>query len=249
MSRKPTGQASSKPGDKPLGTALSTPVTVEQVAAYLRQNPTFLKDNPELLDAMAAPEREHGDGVVDLQQAMVERLRSENDKLRTERDHLVINSRNTLVTATRVHRSVVTLLAATCFEQFIERITTDLAATLDLDLAILGVENTADGQMNVAPGGIKRLPEGMVEMIFGTQRRVVLRDDISGDPEIYGHAASLVRSDALVRLSISSITPPALLAFGTRSPGHFDSTQGTEMLSFLGHSIELMTRGWLQLPE
>ena len=79
---------------------------------------------------------------------MVERLRLENDKLRREREHLVVNSRGTLATMTRVHKSVAALLGATSFEQFIERITTDLAAILDLDVAILGVENTADGQMN-----------------------------------------------------------------------------------------------------
>ena len=254
MSGKPTEQpsakkAAAKTAAKPLGTAVSAPVSAEQVASYLRQNPNFLRENPELLDAMTAPERNHGDGVIDLQQAMVERLRLENDKLRREREDLVINARSTHVSTTRIHKSVVALLSATSFEQFIERITTDLAVILDLDVVVLGVENTVDGQMNVAPGGIKRLPEGMVAMIFGDQRRVVLRAVVSGDPEIFDHAASLVRSDALIRLNISKVTPPALLAFGTRAPGHFDSSQATELLSFLGHSIELLARGWLQLPE
>jgi uncharacterized protein YigA (DUF484 family) len=250
MSGKPTEQVESGKGaNKALGTALTTPVTGEQVAAYLRQNPGFLKDNPELLDAMTAPSKDHGEGVVDLQQAMIERLRGEIEKLRQDRDDVVVNARNNLSTATRVHKSVVALLAATSFEQFIERITTDLAAILDLDAAVLGVENTIDGQMNVAPGGIKRLPEGMVASIFGDQRQVALHSDISGDPEIFGHAASLVRSHALIRLRISSATPPALLAFGARTPDHFDSSQGTELLAFLGDSIELLTRAWLQLPE
>ena len=35
---------------------------------------------------------------------------------------------------------------------------------------------------------------------------------VVGDPELFGPGAALVRSDALVRLTISSVTPPALLS-------------------------------------
>ena len=64
---------------------------------------------------------------------------------------------------------------------------------------------------------------------------------------IFGPAAGLVRSDALIRLTVGRSAPPALLAFGTRHPGYFHAGQGTELLSFLARVIEHCLRLWLGL--
>jgi uncharacterized protein YigA (DUF484 family) len=84
---------------------------------------------------------------------------------------------------------------------------------------------------------------------MGKGRQVLLRDDTTGDPEVFGGAAELVRSDALLRLKPSKAAPNALLAFGTRHPGYFHPGQGTELLSFLGRIIEFGIRSWLDLPR
>jgi hypothetical protein len=62
-------------------------------------------------------------------------------------------------------------------------------------------------------------------------------------------AASLVRSDALVRLKVSRHAPAGLLALGARRPGVFHPGQGTELLVFLGQVIEHVIRAWLDLEE
>jgi uncharacterized protein YigA (DUF484 family) len=77
----------------------------------------------------------------------------------------------------------------------------------------------------------------------------VLRDEAVGDPEIFGPASDLVRSDALLRLHISSHAPAGLIAFGARHPGYFHAGQGTELMSFLGRVIEFGIRTWLDLPK
>ena len=53
----------------------------------------------------------------------------------------------------------------------------------------------------------------------------------------------------MLRLTIASATPPALLAFGSRDPEHFHDGQGTELLAFLAQVIERLIRAWLDLPE
>jgi uncharacterized protein YigA (DUF484 family) len=66
---------------------------------------------------------------------------------------------------------------------------------------------------------------------------------------IFGAAAGLVASQALIRLEISPATPPALLALGARQPDQFHQGQGTELLTFLAGVLENCIRAWLDLPD
>jgi uncharacterized protein YigA (DUF484 family) len=93
------------------------------------------------------------------------------------------------------------------------------------------------------------LAPGTIDAVLGPDRRLTLRGDITGDPELFAGGAPLVRSDALVRLSISPATPPVLLAFGSRDPHRFDSGQATELIDFLGSVLEHVIRIWLHLPD
>lgn len=224
-------------------------VTEAQVAAYLRRHPDFLRENPELLDAMAAPGRDQGEGVLDLQQAMVLRLRDELGEVLQQRDELLAMGRSNLASQARIHRIVLDLLAARSFERLIETITTDLAVALDLDIVALCVERPSDGTPTPPVAGVKCLEPGSVDAIFGPGRSILLNAEVSGDPEVFGGAAGLVSSEAMLRLTISSATPPALLAFGSRNAEHFHEGQGTELLAFLAQVIERLIRAWLDLPE
>ena len=47
----------------------------ERVAEYLRRHPDFLVRYPKILDGLTPPAQYSGDGVVDMQQFMLERLR------------------------------------------------------------------------------------------------------------------------------------------------------------------------------
>ena len=104
----------------------------EQVIAYLRRHPEFFQEHPDLLDSLYPPAREQGEGVVDFQHAMVQRLRSEVQELVNLRNDLLSVGRANMTSQDRVHRAALAVLEATSFEQFIERVTTDLAVILDL---------------------------------------------------------------------------------------------------------------------
>ena len=220
-------------------------ITAAQVVDYLKRHPTFLQRHPELLDSQMAPARSHGDGDVVLQQFMVERLRRDLTRLRGLQDELVANSRANLSTQDRIHRSILALLDAESFEHLIEIVTTDLAVLLDVDVAALCVE-ASNGSSPRSVEGVQVLPAGFVDKLLGTGE-VLLRDDADGDETIFGPAAGLVRSDALIRLAVGRSAPPALLVFGTRHPGYFNPGQGTELLSFLARVIEHCLRQWLGL--
>jgi uncharacterized protein YigA (DUF484 family) len=219
-----------------------------QVIAYLRRHPDFLFRHPELLDIQASPARHKESQVVDLQHFMVERLRQDVAKLRANQDEIIANSRDNLGTQERIHKAVLAMLEAETFEEFIDIITGDLVLLLEVDVVCLCIERTEGYNRRPRLEGLELLEQGAVDRIMGKGRQVLLRDEAVGDPEVFGGAAELVRSDALLRLKPSKAAPNALLAFGTRHPGYFHPGQGTELLSFLGRIIEFGNRSWLDLP-
>ena len=224
-------------------------ITAAQVVDYLKRHPTFLQRHPDLLDGQMAPARNQGDGVVDLQQFMVERLRRDLTRLRGLQDELVANSRDNLSTQDRIHKAALALLGAQSIAHFVEIIASDLAMLLDVDAAALCLETIDDAPAKLPVDGLQLLPAGTVDRLLGADRAALLRDDTVGNPEIFEAGAGLVRSDALIRLKIGDGMPPGLLAFGTRHPGYFDPGQGTDLLHFLARIVEHCIRAWLELPR
>ncbi len=233
-------EAAPRPPERALSSA--------QVADYLRRHPDFLARYPDLLDELVMPARLQGEGVVDLQTFMIERLRNEVARVTTARDELIEHARDNLTTQNRIHRAVVALLEARSFEHFIETATTDLAVILDLDVVTIGVEQDWNDRRQAPVRGVCRLEPGFVDALLGPGGKLLLRDETEGEVAIFKAGAGLVQSDALIRLSISPEAPKALLAFGSRQPGHFHPGQGTELLSFLGRVVENSIRAWLDLP-
>ena len=232
------------------GVKEETGLSADRITEFLRDNPDFFAKHPEALKGVHAPSRGLGDGVADLQQTMIDRLRGEIDQLNTQTRDLVTMSRANLQTQGRIHECVLALLAAKSFEQLIQTVTTDFAVILDLDIVTLCVEAADPNSLSLRTRGLVIVPPGTINSVLGaTDRRLVLRGDVSGHPELFGGGATLVRSDALVRLSISHSTPPALLAFGSRDPERFDAGQATELLDFLAGVLEHVVRIWLHLPD
>jgi hypothetical protein len=248
MTRNRPDAASDDPeGRRPARGDTPAPSDAE-VAAYLRRNPDFLARHSELLDVLEPPARQEGEGVVDLQQFMLDRLRGEVARLRDQQNDLIQTGRANLASTGRVHEAVLAILRAASFEHLIETVVTDLSVILDLDAVTICVEQAEDGPSPSRVRGVHQMEPGTVAAVLDTRSYAFL-SDIRGEPELFGSAAGLVRSAALLRLRISSATPPALLALGARNPEHFDPGQGSELLLFLSQALALTIRQWLELPE
>lgn len=252
MSQSPHDAAPKGNGRRPAaatGAKEKAPLSAAGVAEYLRAHPDFLCKHSELLDVLTPPGRNNGDGVADLQQFMVEKLRRDLAEVAAARDALVVTGRCNLSAQARVHKATLALLKARSFEHFIETLTTDLAVILDLDVVVVGVEQPPSGTAPPAFAGVVPLGPRMVDHLIGPGQGIALRDNIAGDPRVFGPGAGLVHSEALIRLSFGGSTPAALLAFGSRDGEHFQPGQGTELLNFLARVVETSIRGWLNLPE
>jgi hypothetical protein len=230
---------------EPVSRPQSAGPSAEEVETYLRDHPDFLSDHSDLVNLLLPPDAKRGDGVIDMQRFMLERVRGDLSKLQTQQNEVLATSRNNLTIQNRIHASVVTMLSATTLEHLIEIVTTDLAVHLEVDAVALGFE-----AMDRLPAGGNRsqlriLPKGAIDRFLSGSKDILLLPDTPGDTQLFGSAASLVRSQALLRLQLRRDAPLGIVAFGSRTPNKFHPGQGTELLTFLGKVVELTIRGWL----
>ena len=213
---------------------------------YLRDHPDFLDRHPDALWLLRPPSRREGDGVLDFQQFMLERLRRDLLRLHDQQASLVATSRGNLASQARVHRAALAMLRAGSFEQLLQIVTTDIAVLIDVDVVTLGVESAAASTMRLPMPGIHLLRSGMVDALLGAERDARLATGIHGDPALFGAASGLVRSQALLRLSFGRTAPIGLMCLGTRNPEMFRPGLGTELLSFLARTLEIAVAQWLR---
>ena len=243
-----------KPHSEPQRAVVAAPelpgeIGGRDIIAYLRRHPDFLDRHPEALRLLRAPTREIGEDVVDFQHFQIERLRRELARVNLEHRTLIAASRGNLASQSRVHKAVIAILGAASFEQLLQTVTTDLAVLLDVDIVTVGVESTAAPVGRLSLHGIRLLKAGAVDTLLGPERGALLRVDGAGEAALFGAAAGLVRSQALLRLTFGRGAPAGLLCIGTRQPGRFHPGLGTEGLSFLARALGITIAQWLNPPR
>lgn len=195
----------------------------EAVVAFLRANPRFLAEQPDLYRRLAPPIRVHGEPLADHMAAMLRAERSHAAALAERADGVVAAGRAAAGLAARVHEAVVALIAASDAYEFT---TVELPSLLVVDAASLASETPQ--------GSMRPLPAGAVRHLLGN-RAVVFRDDGEDAGLLHGEAAALARHDALVRMPCRA--GPTVLALAARDRLALDPAQGTGALAFLGRAL------------
>lgn len=230
-----------------LQTSPALPLTDDDVVTYLKTNPDFMRLHPELVDVLMSPKADMGKGVADFQSFMIERLKEDKHKAIQVTRQVVENARSNMNNLARIQACVLKILEAKSFAEFIETITMDFSALLNVDITTLVVETSGRDIPHITAAGVRVVPEGTImQLLNGEDAR--LSSNCYGLEALYGSGASLVRSEALVRVDISMNTPPAMLCFGSRDPDLFKSGQGTELIGFLARVVERVFRLWLDVP-
>lgn len=222
-------------------------ITAEDVVAYLKAHPDFFEKNAEIAGELAP--RSQGPGVIDMQQAILKRLRSEIDRLKSERTEIIANSKQNQIVQNRIQAAVISIIQATTFEKMIHVVTHDLPELLDVDFITLAIEANADAPKKVPVRGVYVLAPGAIDQSIGENKQARLRSSISGEEAYFGEVARFVQSDVLLRLCVSSGSPDGVMCFGSRNPEAFGPDMATELLFFLAKVLENTIRAWLDLPE
>jgi uncharacterized protein len=234
--------------DSRVAKVTDTPITADDVLAFLKDNPKFLVQYPQAMAYLAPPTNSaDGKNIRDFQSFMIQRLKEDKERVLDTTRTIVENARSNMNNQQRIQSVVLRVLEAASFEEFIQIITMDMATMLDTDIAVLVVESNGRDIPHVLTSGIRVVPPGTIDKWMGGKNSL-LQSNISGIEAIYGGAFSLVQSQALLRVDISMNTPPAILAFGSRDPMMFHDGQGTDQVSFLARVVERVFRAWLNIP-
>ncbi len=222
---------SPKDAEKALGKALSP----NAVAAWLRRHPDFLADNEDLLAVLTPPEQRQGDGVVDLQHFMLERLQTEVGTLRRREKQLIAAAEGNAAGQSKVHQAAIELIEARDITALCTAIRSKLPQLLDVEAAALCIED--DGALSLA--GATAIGTDGIANLMGPKRRVLLQEKTSGENFVFGSAAARVKSVAYLRLRTRSRVSNMLLALGSGRDDGFAPNQATDLLVFLGDVLEV----------
>ncbi len=218
------------------------------VVRFLQDNPDFFLGREALLEAMTPPKRWTGDGVVDMQKYVLDRLRGEIDALRRDALEVIETSRGNMSSQSRVHAAALALIEAPDFDGLAHVIADDLPLLLDVDVATLGFEPAGRSAPMPPAAPLREFKPGTVDAVFGPDRQVLLLGELGDDGTLFGAAAGLVRSAALARLRPGPTTPTGILALGSRDTT-FQPGQGTELVVFLARVVETCILKCLEKPD
>ena len=201
------------------------------VAAFLRANPGWLAEHPELYAVLEPPARVHGERMADHMAAMLERARAGMAALA----HATAERRAAEGFAERVQDAVLAMMGTRDLPWCLQY---DLPSLLRLDSVRLCAEAGQHGAALAIPGAA-RVPPGTVAATLG-RRRALVRDAVR-TPLLHGEAAALAGREALVRVPLPDA--PALLALACRD-GRALAGAATPVLAFLGQAIAVaLARG------
>ena len=207
--------------------------SAEEVEAFLRANPGFLAERPELYRALAPPRRVHGDGLTDHMAAMLGAERERAAALDAELRQALDAERAGLGLVSRVRLAVLALMRS---DDAPETVAQEWPNLLGLESCTLCVEPPDNpGQLWMRPEQ-RPLPRGMVEKLLGRGRDVLVRDKPEDADALHGEAAGLIARDALIRVVVAQ-QPLMLLALGARDAHALPARHGTEPLVFLGRAV------------
>ncbi len=218
----------------------------DDVADYLRRNPDFLRRHPDLLTVLAPPGRDLG-GVVDLQRVMVERARQNNSELREALQHLLELGADNQTGMSRVHDAALSAVGVRRFANLAAVVAGEWPERLGCDGAVLAFETRREALPAVP--GLAALGPGRVDALIGAGAARLEGGMDSGPPDVFGAAANMVASQALLRLVPGPRRPAGLLALASHEPEHFQDGQGTELLVFLARTISAQLPALIDPPE
>lgn len=224
----------------------------EEVREKLIETPEMILEDRDLMKALiAANERAMGANIVDLRGIAMERLEVRLDRLEDTHRSVIAAAYENLAGTNQIHRAVLRMLDPADFEGFLTSLGGDVAETLRVESVRLVLESLQGGEEEAA---VRRLGQvlsvtapGFIDSYIGRglSRPVVLRKTGPEAASVFGEAAAVIRSEAVMRLDLGPGRLPGMLALGSADAHQFRTNQGTDLLAFFAGVFERAMRRWL----
>jgi uncharacterized protein len=219
--------------------------------ARVLADPSLVLDDPALMRALVeAVEGNVGSNVVDLRAMAMARLESQLAKMQGTHDAVVAAAYENVSATNQIHRAIDAIVGAYEFDRFAQVLGSDVADILQVACVRLVLEDAGAPAPGPRDATVALQPPGFVldymrQARNAPARRIVLRQAVPFDGDLYGPAAGAVRSEALMRLDLGRGRGEAMLALGSADPNHYKPGQATDLLAFFTGIVEKVLRRWL----
>ena len=214
--------------------ALATALDWARVRAFLRDHPSLLLNDGELLIDLNL--RPTGPNVIEFGRAALARLESRIQVETQAKHQLETLAKANYAAQVQTHDAVIELLNARNPSDLARRLMDTAKDRFGLTCGLIGVEGRD-------PAGWVSLEDGAVDYIIGDDANARLGRDVVCEAVFEGHVFR-VKSAAIIRISLWAGRVPALLAFGSNDYDGFTRDMGNELVLFLSRAVECVANRW-----
>ena len=205
----------------------------QTVSDFLRDNPTYLYDHPEILEELYLP---HATGsAISLVERQVGRLRERNEELRTRLDVLSGQANENQQLLEKTQSLIIAVLGAQCLEQMVEVLYERMNRDFSVEFCSLTLLATAK---KIGPSSARCASQAAAKREIASILKAKVLCGVVRDRErnfLFGEQGSAIGSIAAV--VIQHKRPLAVLSVGHRDANHYTSETGTLFLSYLGNVL------------
>lgn len=180
--------------------------------------------------------------VIDFGPHAMASLRARMAAVEEANRDLVAFARGHSGTVAAIHAAVLEAIAAEGFDHLVHIVTHVWPDVLGLDAIALALLS-GDRAARADASGLHAVDPGILGRAIAAVDGVELRAVDQGHP-LFGSAAELIRTEALVRLGASDRFGGGLLLLGQRRLQGFETRAGAELLHFLGAMLSRMIGRW-----
>lgn len=207
----------------------------EAIRAFLRSRPSFVRDDPELMQALGV--RPDAANLIDFGPAALSRVERAHRRESSVRQRLEAVARANFDAQAQTHDAALLLMGAGGHADLAARMD-DLARSVGLAAGVVALEGP-----EAVPDGWRALAEGQCDLVLGRRRSSRL-GVIPTSLGLFGERADQIGSVALLRLAIWTPARSGVLAFGAAGEDAFTADMGHELIDFLARVVERTAERW-----
>jgi uncharacterized protein len=181
--------------------------------------------------------------VINFEDRAVAHLRARVAAAEEANQDLIAFARGHSGAVASIHEAVLAAVEAEGLDHLIHIVTQLWPQILGLDAVAMALW-VGDKGIRADASGLQFVDRRVIERSITGFDGVVLRGCKRGHP-LFGPACSLIRAEALIRLTSEPPLPNGLLALGQRGEQGFDTRHGSELLVFLGRVLTRCMARWL----
>jgi len=226
-----------------MTTPTKTDPTEKMVREYLRNNPTFLDDNADILESIVVS---HDSGsAISLVERQVGILRDRNKEMRGRLDNMLQTAHENDLLFEKTKRLVLNLLEGKNLSSLVEAVYDSLGKDYGIEfysLTLLGDEKKLPRTM--ARTSTMEKANEKVGTLLGANRAVcgILREEEM--LFLFGDQGNKVGSVAAVPLRYDNLY--GILAIGNSDPNFYKSSMGTLFLSYIAEILNRLIPHYLK---